>query len=122
MTTSGTVSARLVDRLVTNDAAEYPLPYPGGLYFRASIVEQMPSPLTPLFADLIGPAVTGSIRDLLTHALGPVPEGDIAFPTINGYAYYFYLTRGLVRMTLRTPLAVRALNRPATADRPRRPR
>ncbi|MDF2976358.1 MAG: pyruvate phosphate dikinase PEP/pyruvate-binding [Actinomycetospora sp.] len=91
----------------------WPLPYPHGVYFRASIVEQMPSPLTPLFADLIGPAVTGSIRELLTQAMGrPVPEGDIAFPTINGYAYYFYRTRGLVSLTLRTPLAIRGLNRP----------
>lgn len=93
----------------------WPLPYPGGLYFRASIVEQMPSPLTPLFADLIDPAVTGSIRDLLAQALGrPVPEGDLAFPTINGYAYYFYRTCGLVRMTLMTPRAILALNRSET--------
>ncbi|MFC5061828.1 PEP/pyruvate-binding domain-containing protein [Actinomycetospora atypica] len=93
----------------------WPLPYPGGLYFRASIVEQMPSPLTPLFADLIDPAVTGSIRDLLAQAFGrPVPEGDLTFPTINGYAYYFYRTRGLLRMTLMTPRAILALNRPET--------
>jgi pyruvate,water dikinase len=91
----------------------WPLPYPHGVYFRASIVEQMPSPLTPLFADLIGPAVTGSIRELLAQAMGrPVPEGDIAFPTINGYAYYFYRTRGLISLTLRTPLAIRGLGRP----------
>ncbi|MDQ1595419.1 MAG: rifampicin phosphotransferase, partial [Arthrobacter pascens] len=32
---------------------EWPLPYPKGMYFRASIVEQLPDPLSPLFADLI---------------------------------------------------------------------
>ncbi|MHC1560808.1 PEP/pyruvate-binding domain-containing protein [Actinomycetospora sp. C-140] len=93
----------------------WPLPYPGGAYFRASIVEQMPSPLTPLFADLIDPAVTGSIRELFAQMLGqPVPEGDIAFPTINGYAYYFYRTRGLAWMILRLPRALRGLNRTET--------
>ncbi|MEJ2889243.1 PEP/pyruvate-binding domain-containing protein [Actinomycetospora aeridis] len=93
----------------------WPVPYPGGAYFRASIVEQMPSPLTPLFADLIGPAVTGSIRGLFAEMLGrPVPEGDIAFPTINGYAYYFYRTRGLLWMTVRLPWAARGLTRPET--------
>ncbi|MDD7942609.1 PEP/pyruvate-binding domain-containing protein [Actinomycetospora lutea] len=93
----------------------WPLPYPGGAYFRASIVEQMPSPLTPLFADLIGPAVTDSIGALFAGMLGrPLPAGDIAFPTINGYAYYFYRTRGLLWMTVRLPWALRALNRPGT--------
>ncbi|GAA4902199.1 phosphoenolpyruvate synthase [Actinomycetospora succinea] len=93
----------------------WPLPYRGGAYFRASIVEQMPSPLTPLFADLIDPAVTGSIGGLFASMLGrPVPAGDIAFPTINGYAYYFYRTRGLLWMTVRLPWALRSLNRPET--------
>ncbi|WP_220188239.1 hypothetical protein, partial [Pseudonocardia pini] len=90
----------------------WPLPYPRGAYFRASIVEQLPDPLTPLFADLIDPAVTLSIQDLLRQVLGSVPEGDISFPTVNGYAYYFYRNVGLLRMTLRMPLAIRGLTRP----------
>ncbi|GAA4547519.1 PEP/pyruvate-binding domain-containing protein [Pseudonocardia xishanensis] len=93
----------------------WPLPYPKGAYFRASIVEQLPDPLTPLFADLIGPAVSDSIRELMAGLLGrSLPEGDILFPTVNGYAYYYYRTAGLVRVTLQTPLAIKALARPGT--------
>ncbi|QJY46490.1 PEP/pyruvate-binding domain-containing protein [Pseudonocardia broussonetiae] len=91
----------------------WPVPYPGGTYFRASIVEQMPDPLTPLFADLVDGSVTRSLGELMATALGdPLREGDLAFPTVNGYAYYFYRNAGLVRMTLRTPQAVRALSGP----------
>jgi len=93
----------------------WPLPYPKGAYFRASIVEQLPDPLTPLFADLIGPAVTDSIGELMSSLLGrPIPPGDISFPTVNGYAYYFYRTAGLIRVTLSMPLALRGLARSTT--------
>ena len=40
----------------------WPVPYPNGLYFRASIVEQLPDPLSPLFADLIDGSVTRSLQ------------------------------------------------------------
>ena len=43
----------------------WPVPAPGW-YFRASIVEQLPDPLTPLFAELIEPAVTSSITGPIT--------------------------------------------------------
>ncbi|WP_251045082.1 PEP/pyruvate-binding domain-containing protein [Arthrobacter sp. ISL-5] len=68
---------------------EWPLPYPKGMYFRASIVEQLPDPLSPLFADLIDGSVTRSIRALLSEAVGRdvVREGDVSLPSINGYAY-----------------------------------
>ncbi|MBV9921081.1 MAG: hypothetical protein JOY78_09570, partial [Pseudonocardia sp.] len=112
------VQARPITALPEPEAApptEWPVPDPKAFYFRASIVEQMPSPLTPLFADLVGPAVTDSIRDLFAGLIGrPVPEGDIAFPTINGYAYYFYRTRGLLWMTLRLPMALRIMRRAET--------
>ncbi len=48
----------------------WPVPEPGW-YFRASIVEQLPEPLTPLFAELID---TGG--DRLAH----VPDGGDAGP------------------------------------------
>jgi rifampicin phosphotransferase len=89
---------------------DWPVPYRGGLYFRASIVEQMPDPLTPLFADLVDGAVTRSLSALFAEVMGEVREGDIRFPTVNGYAYYFYRGGGLARMVLRTPLAFRALS------------
>lgn len=70
---------------------------PGNLYFRASIVEQLPNPLTPLFADLMAETVPASLADLMNELRGPSEPGaappaplDQGFPTINGYAYYRY--------------------------------
>ncbi|MFF2345058.1 PEP/pyruvate-binding domain-containing protein [Pseudarthrobacter sp. NPDC058119] len=92
---------------------EWPIPYPNGLYFRASIVEQMPEPLSPLFADLIDGSVSRSISALMNQALGghPLREGDVRFPTVNGYAYYYYRTWPMLRMTARTVPAMRGLFR-----------
>lgn len=96
------------------DAPEtWPVPYPKGLYFRASIVEQLPDPLSPLFADLIDGSVSRSLRALMDEAVGTnaLREGDVRFPTINGYAYYYYRTSGLWRLTARLFTALRALAR-----------
>ncbi|QNG55550.1 phosphoenolpyruvate synthase [Pseudonocardia petroleophila] len=88
----------------------WPVPHPGGTYFRASIVEQLPDPLTPLFADLVDGSVSRSLGALMATAFGaPLRDGDLSFPTVNGYAYYFYRNTGLIRMLLRTPQAGRAL-------------
>ena len=77
-------------------------------YFRASIVEQLPDPLTPLFAELIEPAVVESITAIMAEVLGSgrVREGDVGFPTINGYAYYRYGRPGLTRMLKASPRAM----------------
>ena len=45
----------------------WPVPYRNGLYFRASIVEQLPDPLSPLFADLIDGSVSRSLRRLMAR-------------------------------------------------------
>ncbi|MBO1266646.1 PEP/pyruvate-binding domain-containing protein [Arthrobacter cavernae] len=91
----------------------WPVPYPKGLYFRASIVEQLPDPLSPLFADLIDGSVSRSLRSLLTEAVGKnvIREDDIGLPTINGYAYYYYRTSGMWRVMGKSLTAVRALAR-----------
>lgn len=91
----------------------WPLPYPKGLYFRASIVEQLPYPLSPLFADMVDGSVARSLTALLTEALGRnvIRDGDIRMPTINGYAYYYYRTSGMWRMTGKALAAVGALAR-----------
>ncbi len=88
---------------------EWPLPRRDAWYFRASIVEQLPDPLTPLFADLIDPAVTRSLLTMFDEFLEgglPVGEGDVGLPTINGYAYYQYSKAGMARMMLITPKAM----------------
>ncbi|MDQ1593819.1 MAG: rifampicin phosphotransferase, partial [Arthrobacter pascens] len=92
---------------------EWPLPFPKGMYFRASIVEQLPDPLSPLFADLIDGSVTRSIRALLSEAVGRdvVREGDVSLPTINGYAYYYYSSRGMWRVMGKSLTAMGALAR-----------
>ncbi|MDQ0212098.1 PEP/pyruvate-binding domain-containing protein [Arthrobacter bambusae] len=91
----------------------WPLPYPKGLYFRASIVEQLPDPLSPLFADLIDGSVTRSLKALMNEAVGSevVRDGDVGLPTINGYAYYYYRTMALWRVMGKSPAAMLALVR-----------
>lgn len=89
----------------------WPVPYPKGLYFRASIVEQLPDPLSPLFADLIDGSVTRSLKTLMNEAVGSavVRDGDVGLPTINGYAYYYYRTSAMWRVMGKVVSAVRAL-------------
>lgn len=91
----------------------WPVPYPKGLYFRASIVEQLPDPLSPLFADLIDGSVNRSLRALMNEAVGKtvVREDDVGLPTVNGYAYYYYRTSGMWRVMGKSLTAVRALVR-----------
>ncbi|BCW65311.1 pyruvate, phosphate dikinase [Arthrobacter sp. NicSoilB4] len=91
----------------------WPVPYRHGLYFRASIVEQMPDPLSPLFADLIDGSVSRSLRALMAGAVGKdvIREGDVGLPTINGYAYYYYRNSGMWRVMGKSLAAMRALAR-----------
>lgn len=91
----------------------WPVPYPKGLYFRASIVEQLPDPLSPLFADLIDGSVTRSLKALMNEAVGSdvVRDGDVGLPTINGYAYYYYRTSAMWRVMGKAPAAMLALAR-----------
>jgi phosphohistidine swiveling domain-containing protein len=96
------------------DAPEtWPVPYPKGMYFRASIVEQLPDPLSPLFADLIDGSVSRSLQALFGEAIGKgaVRDDDVRLPTVNGYAYYYYRNSGMWRMMAKSPAAFRALFR-----------
>ena len=49
---------------------DWSVPDPTAMYVRASIVEQLPDPLTPLFADLIDSSVTRSLQALFTELTG----------------------------------------------------
>lgn len=91
---------------------EWPIPDPKAYYFRASIVEQLPDPLTPLFADLIDGSVSRSLQAMFREMLGidgAVPDGAIRMPTINGYAYYEYHRAAFTRLTLGSPAAMKAV-------------
>jgi len=90
---------------------DWSVPDPKAMYVRASIVEQMPDPLSPLFADLIEGAVVQSLRKLMDEFLGRrvLREGDLGFPTINGYAYYYYSLAAMWRVSAKSPAAFRVL-------------
>jgi phosphohistidine swiveling domain-containing protein len=92
---------------------DWSVPDPSGIYMRASIVEQLPDPLTPLFAELVDGSVTRSLLALMGELLGPgvVNADDVGLPTVNGYAYYRYSRSGMVRVLRKTPAALRLLAR-----------
>jgi pyruvate,water dikinase len=69
-------------------ALEWKLPRPGGRYFRTSVIELLPDPLSPLFATLAlpfwGEATRGLMQQLGMSSIVP----ETFFLTVNGYAYY----------------------------------
>src|SRR5215216_1761697 len=88
------VQARTITALpepMADPPTNWSVPDPKGFYVRASIVEQMPDPLSPLFADLAYGSVPRSLDKLMNELLGSntLREGELAFPTVNGYAYYY---------------------------------
>jgi phosphoenolpyruvate synthase/pyruvate phosphate dikinase len=68
---------------------EWKGPNPKGQYLRASVVDLMPNPVSPLFATLAIPAVAGKgVREVmrpLTRSEPALPDNYIL--TINSYAY-----------------------------------
>ena len=60
------------------------------VYARGSIIELLPDPLTPLFADLSPDAVTWGFESVLNELAGEETAfGEVlGFTTVNGYAYY----------------------------------
>ncbi len=110
------VQARPITALPDPVAApptEWSVPDPTALYLRASIVEQLPDPLTPLFAELVDGAVTRSLHAVVGELLGPglVRPGDVGLPTVNGYAYYRYRRSWMLRVLRRSPAALAAVVR-----------
>jgi pyruvate,water dikinase len=66
---------------------EWKLPDPKGLYMRASLIEQLPEPLTPLFATLGGEIADAATRRLFAWMTGAKEMKPGVFTTINGYGY-----------------------------------
>src|SRR5829696_4217416 len=100
------VQARTITALpepMADPPTNWSVPDPKGFYVRASIVEQMPDPLSPLFADLAYESVPRSLDKLMNELLGSdtIREGDLAFPTVNGYAYYYYKMVAILRISAR---------------------
>src|SRR5918993_1002719 len=90
---------------------DWSVPDTKGTYWRASLVEQMPDPLSPLFADLAYGSVPRSLDNLIEEFFGSgvFREGDLAFPTVNGYAFYYYSIGAFWRLLAKTPAAFRLL-------------
>src|SRR2546428_8339695 len=67
---------------------EWKLPKPKGKYIRASVIELLPDPLSPLFATLGLPAFSRASVALFksTGMTGMLPDEPLI--TINGYGYY----------------------------------
>src|SRR5215212_4107983 len=108
------VQARAITALpepMADPPTNWSVPDPKGTYWRASIVEQMPDPLSPLFADLAYGSVPRSLDKLMEEFFGSgvFREGDLAFPTVNGYAYYYYSLGAFWHLLAKTPAAFRLL-------------
>ena len=82
------------------------------MYVRASIVEQLPDPLTPLFGEMIDGSVARSLQKLMNEFLAAdvIRDGDVGLPMVNGYAYYRYTRSGMTRIMLRMAPAFRVLS------------
>jgi pyruvate,water dikinase len=69
-------------------AAEWKLPNPKGQYYRTSVIELLPDPLSPLFATLGLPAWGRATKETLgSVGLASMFPGEPLI-TINGYGYY----------------------------------
>lgn len=111
------VQARPITALPAPEAdppTDWSVPDRHALYVRASIVEQLPDPLTPLFADLVRTSVSRSLQALFRELLGAdvVRAEDVDLPTVNGYAYYRYSLSGMARLMLHSGRAFRLLLSP----------
>jgi phosphohistidine swiveling domain-containing protein len=94
--------------------SDWSVPEPGAMYVRGSIVEQLPDPLTPLFADLVDGSVTRSLQALFAELTGRgvIRDTDVSLPTVNGYAYYRYDNAGMARLMLHSGGAFKMLFTP----------
>jgi pyruvate,water dikinase len=120
------VQARPVTALPAPEAdppTDWSVPDPTAAYYlRASIVEQLPDPLSPLFADLVDGSVARSLQALFRELIGQnvLREGEVGLPTVNGYAYYRYSRAALGRIMLRSPAALRSMTTTGTRSAPAR--
>ena len=107
------VQSRPITALPEPEAApptEWEVPDPKAFYFRASIVEQLPDPLSPLFAAMVDGSVTRSLQALMREFLRvDVAAPGVGLPTVNGYAYYRYSRAAMWQMTVGGTRAMRRL-------------
>lgn len=89
---------------------EWPVPADYDVYIRGSIVEQLPDPLSPLFADLatqlVVPGMLRTLDEFVAHQR-LFSANDLSLVTINGYAYYGYRNALLLKAARMTPFALK---------------
>lgn len=87
------------------DAREWALPDPRGQYYRSSVIELLPDPLSPLFATLGLPAWNNGMSRLMREMGIYNSIGEVPIVTVNGYAYYELITTPVrsLRMALAIP-------------------
>ncbi len=66
---------------------EWTVPRAGARYFRQSVAELLPEPLSPLFATLALPQWSKATQQLMTQSLG-LKSDSFPLLTIHDYAYY----------------------------------
>jgi rifampicin phosphotransferase len=82
------LQARPVTALPSPHAAlEWKVPRKGAKYFRQSVAELLPEPLSPLFATLALPLWSTATEQIMREALG-LKSGSYALVTIHNFAYY----------------------------------
>jgi pyruvate,water dikinase len=82
------LQARPVTALPSPRAAlEWTVPRKGARYFRQSVAELLPEPLSPLFATLALPLWNEATRQIMIEALGP-GCASMALVTVQDYVYY----------------------------------
>ena len=83
------VQARPITALQAPVPTEWVMPDPKGQYMRASIIDLMPDPLTPLFATLGLSSINAGIKRLTGWIANAdsTPFPDQTITTINDYAY-----------------------------------
>ena len=84
----------------------------GHMYFRASSIELLPNPLSPLYETLGLPAVEHAMDRLFMGLIG-LPAPLETYEAVNGYAYtgFALRIRPMLGMLLRMPRAVRVFLR-----------
>ena len=84
------VQARPITALPEPEAApptEWPMPDPKGKYVRASIIDLMPDPISPLFATLAFKAYDAGLARAMSDVTRSKAVFSEHFVTINGYVY-----------------------------------
>jgi pyruvate,water dikinase len=82
------VQARPVTALPEPRAAlEWKVPREGARYFRTSVAELLPEPLSPLFATLALPLWSAATQQIMAQSMG-LQRDSFALLTIHEYAYY----------------------------------